>query len=92
MYTHLTNDKESTDDEEWMMVLRLNMSERVRSFMWLVKHGRLLTNFSKNMKGMGYATYSICGSSCESILHALCDCPSVRKLWKNIVPAGFFHE
>lgn len=83
MYLHLSNEKEDSVNEGWMMVWMLNVPERVRTFMWLLKHDRLLTNLSKSRKGMGSAMCNLCGSSCKTTMHALRDCASARKMWGN---------
>lgn len=68
------------------------------SFMWLFKHDRLLTNHNKSLKGIGPACYNLCGSSCETFLHALHDCSSARKVWVsgshcvNNFRSGLFQE
>lgn len=53
IYSHLINDNEDCDDGGWRNVWRLNVSIRLKSFIWLCKHERLLTNLSKSQKCMG---------------------------------------
>lgn len=48
------------EDEDWRRVWNLNVLERVKSFMWLLKHDRLLTNASKSKMGLGSTMCSLC--------------------------------
>lgn len=81
MYRHLYNVKGESIDEGWMILWRLNVPKRVRTFIWLLKQDRLLTNFSKSKKGIGFSMCNLCGNSCETIVHALRDCPNDMHLW-----------
>lgn len=60
--------------------------------MWLVKHDRLLTNFSRSRKGLGHASFKLYGNACETTMHALRDCAKAIHIWKSIVPSSIFDE
>lgn len=61
-------------DHGWKKIWRLRVLERVKTFVWLLKHGRLLTNHSKSRKGLGAAACKLCGHTNESTLHVFRDC------------------
>jgi hypothetical protein len=53
----------------WQHIWKLKVPERVRAFIWLIKHGRLLTNERKNRMGLGTDRCDYCGDLPETILH-----------------------
>ncbi|KAK2379785.1 Polynucleotidyl transferase, ribonuclease H superfamily protein [Trifolium repens] len=69
----------------WRKIWKLHVAERVRSFIWLVLHERLLTNYRKSKMGMGHAMCNYCGDIIETELHVLRDCPLVMPIWLNVV-------
>jgi len=62
--------------------------ERVRYFIWLLNHDRLLTNYNKSRMRLGSAMCSFCGNILENSLHVLRDCPLVMPIWLNVVPVN----
>lgn len=69
----------------WHCIWRLKVLERVRVFIWLVKHGRLLTNVLKRRLGLGYNRCDYYHEFEESTLHVLHDCPSIKLLLMHAV-------
>ncbi|PNX99260.1 hypothetical protein L195_g022524, partial [Trifolium pratense] len=55
------------------------------AFVWLVKHGRLLTNERKHRMGLGSDRCDYCSDRPETILHVLGDCALTRPLWISAV-------
>lgn len=51
--------------------MELESSERIHSFVLLMSHDRLLTNYNESLKGLGGADCKSCGSVMETTLHAL---------------------
>jgi hypothetical protein len=49
-----------------MNIWRLRVPERVKTFVWLLHHDRLLTNFNKSKMGLGSSMCNICGNIVES--------------------------
>ncbi|MCH79377.1 putative non-LTR retroelement reverse transcriptase [Trifolium medium] len=96
MYNIMCNFDDEHVDVLWSKIWKLNVPERIRQFIWIVKHDRLLTNSRKNKMGLGHASCHYCRDIEESTLHALRDCPLVRSIWMNAVPlearARFFIE
>lgn len=71
---------------------KLKVEEIIRSFMWMLGHGRLLKNQRKNTKGMGGATYNLCENVCETTLHVFWNRPKAMQLWMNKVPENISQD
>lgn len=70
----------------WKRVWKLHVPERIRVFMWLASHKRLLTrDVSKRWDGTTGAC-PVCSRATEDQLHVLRDCPRATQLWRNLVP------
>lgn len=67
-------------EEEWKMIWKIIDLERCRSFVWLMNHDRLLTNFRKSKKGLGNTGCKLYGNVCETTIHALRDCPKIMQM------------
>jgi len=74
LYQELERFQNNITNSNWRMIWKLAVPERVRCFMWLMKHERLLTNYSKSRMGIRTATCAYCGSIPETVLHAMRDC------------------
>ncbi|KAL4335120.1 hypothetical protein GQ457_07G012830 [Hibiscus cannabinus] len=77
------------EDSLWKLVARFSGIPRIRSFLWLVVHGRILTNvervhrhFSNDMR------CGVCGLDVESIDHLFQKCPPAVSLWTSLVRPG----
>lgn len=69
----------------WSMIWKLLVPERVRSFLWLVQHERLLTNLRKSRMGLGSQFCNHCNAVSECILHVLRDCPHAKTVWSHLL-------
>ncbi|GAU22321.1 hypothetical protein TSUD_106490 [Trifolium subterraneum] len=86
MYNKLRGFNKTDADPVWNRIWKLGVTERVRSFVWLVKWDRLLTNSVKNRMGLSSSVCQYCGGQEETCIHVLCDCPLAHEFWKQIVP------
>ena len=84
-YNLLSNFPNSEPSSLWPHVWKLRTPERVRSFIWLLVHDRLLTNSRKSVMGLGNANCTHCGSVPETALHVLRDCPRAVTMWLGLV-------
>jgi hypothetical protein len=66
MYIALCNFDDNQQGANWMNIWRLRVPERVKTFVWLLHHDRLLTNFNKSKMGLGSSMCNICGNIVES--------------------------
>lgn len=51
MYISLVIQQE-INDRSWRNIWKMEVQDRVRRFIWMLKHDRLLTNFNKSVKGL----------------------------------------
>jgi ribonuclease HI len=86
MYNLLCNFKNEQVDVIWAKIWKLNVPERVRQFIWIVKHDRLLTNSRKSKMNLGHSMCYYCHDIVETTLHALRDCPLAKRIWLIVVP------
>lgn len=61
------------------------MPERVRFFMWQVRHKRLLTRQLMGKWDGGTGLCEICRAAPEDLIHALRDCHYAAGIWKKMV-------
>ncbi|KAK2394949.1 hypothetical protein QL285_056723 [Trifolium repens] len=96
MYEQLCHLDRQNSDTVWRSVWKLHVTERVRCFIWLLLHDRLLTNHRKSMMGISHGMCCYCGNIVETSLHVLRDCPLVVPFWLQVVPmkdrGSFFME
>jgi ribonuclease HI len=85
MYHALCDYDMNEVDKSWKDIWRLKVPERVRAFVCIVKHNRLLTNERKYQMGLGSDVCDFCRVSKDTTLHALRDCVLVRPLWLSVV-------
>jgi hypothetical protein len=87
MYEQLCDIAIGNADPMWRTVWKLNVLERVRCFVWLLLHDRLLTNQRKSCMGLGHAMCSYCGNVEETSLHAIRDCKLATPFLLQLVPS-----
>ncbi|KAF7806109.1 ribonuclease H [Senna tora] len=77
------NDRRSVS---WSKIWKWPVHERIRSFIWLIAHGKILTNSHRlHRKLTDNAMCPRCGREEETALHALRDCDSVADLWMRFL-------
>lgn len=83
MYNALMDAEDPDVRKTWKNIWNLQVTERVWCLMWLVNHDHILTNQRPNIFDIGDASCKLCGSVCETALHALRDCNSVKAVWEH---------
>lgn len=86
MYYAHYNFPTGEDEISWKHIWKVKVLERVRVFIWLIKHDRLLTNVRKHQMGLGVNTCEYCNGFLETVLHALRNCSLVNQFWTSVVP------
>jgi hypothetical protein len=81
----MLNDIPQVESNVWQRLWHIDAAERVRAFVWILKHNRLMTNARKNKMGLGSAACWWCNDTVETTLHDLRDCPYAMALWMNTV-------
>ncbi|KAK2459136.1 TMV resistance protein N [Trifolium repens] len=84
-YEMLMEHEPCAEENIWKRIWNLQVPERVKCFIWLLKHGRLLTNFRKSRMHLGPPFCSFCGDVIETELHVLRDCAQCMNVWLVVV-------
>ena len=75
------------------MVWDWNGPERIGYFLWLVGHGKLLTNEERYKRHLAEDSHClICNKEDEGLLHVLRDCPAAYYVWVFLVPRDMFNS
>jgi ribonuclease HI len=85
MYNNICGFHHMDDIPMWSLIWKLQVPERVRTFIWMVSHDRLLTSSLKCSMGLGHAMCKFCGDIPETTLHVLRDCPLAMEIWGNLI-------
>lgn len=60
----------------------------VQTFLWLVAHGRLLTNAHHICRSMAnFGVFSLCNAEVQMVLHVIRDYDKARRVWLQIIAA-----
>ncbi|CAN1726177.1 Putative ribonuclease H protein At1g65750 [Linum perenne] len=71
--------------ETWRSVWRWKGPNRIRFFLWLATHGRLMTNSARQRRKMtDDASCSLCHGVDETIGHVLRDCRFAKEVWNQM--------
>lgn len=77
---------------DWKEIWRLKVPERIKSFVWLLKRDRLLTNQIKSRRGLGAVDCKLCEHSSKTMLHVFRECPCAMEVCVNKVPTEMHHD
>jgi ribonuclease HI len=94
MYQNLCGFNKEAVDPNWSRIWKIAAPERVKTFLWLVLHNRLLTNDCKAKMGLGHAMCEYCHNNAETVIHVLRDCPIAMNFWNHALPVdrrGIFY-
>lgn len=84
-YELIMKEKWSAEAHVWKLIGSWPWSQCIWSFLWLVRHGNLLTNeliVRRSFAALG--TCLICNTGSEPIPHALWDCHIVKVVWQEL--------
>jgi len=85
VYNMMCNSSGIVDGNSWNTTWQLNTPERVRYFLWLLRHGRLMTNARKSRMTLGAPYCPFCSDVIETELHVFRDCSQCMALWLHVV-------
>lgn len=78
----MRNDSDSIDDECWKLVWAASVQQRIRAFLWIAFHDRILGNLVQYKRHMtDDPKCLICGTTEESTIHILHECPIAKVVW-----------
>lgn len=73
------------EDDLWDLVWKAPAQQRVRAFLWLASHDRLMGNLNRYKRKLtNDPKCFICGGEDESTLHILRDCPAAKSVWRKL--------
>ena len=83
----LRNDEEMDEGQSknWQVIWKAPVPQRVRFFLWLVFHGRVMTNAARFLRGLTEDPRCyVCGYVEENIDHILRRCPATTVVWRSL--------
>ncbi|KAF7842708.1 putative ribonuclease H protein At1g65750 family [Senna tora] len=91
-YGAISSSDASPSNSFWKLLWKWKGMERVKTFLWLCGHDRLLTNEARKRRGLTDVDACCrCGMDVESLLHTLRDCRKVKPLWMKLVHPSHWH-
>ncbi|KAF7822536.1 putative ribonuclease H protein At1g65750 family [Senna tora] len=86
-YECLSAGNGATRSTFWSRIWKWPVHERIRSFIWLLAHGKILTNSHRLHRNLtNNASCPRCGREEETVLHAIRDCNVIE--WNSKIHAG----
>ncbi|CAN1256136.1 Putative ribonuclease H protein At1g65750 [Linum perenne] len=83
----ITND--GVEDRVWKYIWNWPGPNKIRHFMWLVSHNRLMTNKERKRRHLADSEVcSVCLNREESIDHILRGCPVAFEVWRGLCTGG----
>ncbi|KAL4361411.1 hypothetical protein GQ457_04G027310 [Hibiscus cannabinus] len=80
-YSALDIDVYSTRNFNWRLVWFIQLPQRIRVFLWLAVHDRLLTNVERKRCHLVYSDVcNLCHGRSETLLHVLRDCSMAQSV------------
>ncbi|CAN0881642.1 Putative ribonuclease H protein At1g65750 [Linum grandiflorum] len=86
-YLLLKGLQEETPDQRWKGIWIWQGPNKIRHFLWLASHNRLLTNEERERRHLtNQVLCSFCSANSESCIHILRDCRFAKQVWSKIMP------
>ncbi|GMI79291.1 hypothetical protein like AT3G09510 [Hibiscus trionum] len=74
----------------WSTIWKLQLPQRIHTFVWLSLRDSLLTNANRVRRHMAASPCcGLCYNGYKDLTHALRDCLRVKEVWNQVVPSGF---
>ncbi|XP_019167626.1 PREDICTED: uncharacterized protein LOC109163328 [Ipomoea nil] len=89
-YDIATGASSLTEAAKWNSIWKLKVPNRIRSFLWLVAHGRIMTNSNRVKRGLTTCDKCwACDDLIEDVDHVLRSYPAAKDLCKAVFPDSF---
>lgn len=86
-YDIVCNRPVSTEAAKWNAIWKLRIPSRAKTFLWLARHEKLLTNEARARRGMTTdSNCGVCSNRTEDIDHVLRICPLADVVWSRLLP------
>ncbi|XP_021717958.1 uncharacterized protein LOC110685744 [Chenopodium quinoa] len=89
----MRQESDALDESCWDLIWTSPIQQRVRAFLWLACHNRVLCNqnmFRRNLTAS--PSCYICGGQMESTLYTLRDCPAAKVVWRKLIQPMYFDQ
>ncbi|KAL5782362.1 hypothetical protein ACOSP7_007391 [Xanthoceras sorbifolium] len=79
------NGLEKNAEWKWKGIWKLQIPPKLKMFMWMLLHHKLLTNQQRSIRGLDdSASCSSCGAVIEDLNHLFRGCSTAKKIWEII--------
>ncbi|CAN1812312.1 Putative ribonuclease H protein At1g65750 [Linum perenne] len=86
-YYMLREIEKADNDSYWRSIWRWEELNKVRHFLWLVSHNKLMTNVECARRRLNDdSSCSVCGSQTEDLNHVFRSCPRAVQVWNRVLP------
>jgi ribonuclease HI len=86
-YYMLTKETLNDVNKRWKGIWKIESIERIRVFVWLLVHDRLLTKARLARWQLGNSFCHSCTQFEETTIHVMRDCPIAVNVWRHLLPA-----
>lgn len=81
----IRQDENNENDNKWEMVGQVRIQQRIKMFMWLALHDRLLCNANRVKRQIASDPgCPLCAGPEETLLHLFRECPSTKNIWNQV--------
>ncbi|PRQ60552.1 putative reverse transcriptase zinc-binding domain-containing protein [Rosa chinensis] len=79
------------DNSPWKFIWKLQLPPKLKTFTWIVFHGKLLTNVQRAKRNLTNDNCCpLCHQALETLAHLFRDCPAAQLIWNSFnIPSCF---
>ncbi|KAL4283772.1 hypothetical protein GQ457_16G009340 [Hibiscus cannabinus] len=86
-------DSSNPNSSVWRVLWKVSVPQRVRTFLWLAVHGKLLTNQERVRRSLTTVDACfLCNNGSKDVLHVLRDCIRARTVWRQVIQESKWEE
>ncbi|XP_073051702.1 uncharacterized protein [Primulina eburnea] len=90
-YELILNLYEQDRDNSWGTIWKLEVPYRIRAFIWLVRHGKIMSNAERLKRGFTTnGSCALCHYELEDVDHIFRKCEEAKKIWRRLMPTKAF--
>ena len=83
----IETDLSQTHETIWKLIRTLKSPQRIKFFIWLAVHERIMTNAHRVRRQLlNNPLCNSCHNMEEDVLHVLHDCHHAQRVWLELVP------
>ncbi|XP_073046080.1 uncharacterized protein [Primulina eburnea] len=90
-YELILNLYEQERDNSWGTIWKLEIPYLIRTFIWLVRHGKIMSNTERLKRGFTTnGSCALCQYELEDVDHIFRKCEEAKKIWCRLMPPKAF--